>query len=103
MSKMIERLRAASRLKNSRGGPLKSVVVTVADLSALLAWVEDARKGLEPFREAATHVPADQDDFKIMGHVPGGLHADAYRRMGANLTAGNLRNAAALLARLEGK
>jgi len=58
---------------------------------------------LRPFAEAAENIPDDQEDFKIVAHVPAGQHADAFRRMSATLTAGAFRRArdAYALARTE--
>lgn len=96
MSTTIERLRALARSMERPGVDPDDA----ADLSALLAWVEDARKGLEPFGTVArfmqplVDVAPERwpDDKPNSEFIPG-----------AWPTWGDFRNAAALLARLEGK
>lgn len=90
MSTTIERLTEASRWKDGRGEPLESVFVPSADLSALLAWVEDARKGLKPFANEFTSGNEAFLDF-VEVDEDNELHE------------ADFRNAAALLAELAEK
>lgn len=64
-------------------------------LSAAEARIKALEDALRPFAEVADLIPSDQADFKIVAHVPAGPHAEAFRRVGEKLTAGNFRAAAA--------
>lgn len=55
--------------------------------------LEEARKVIAPFAEAATHVPREREDQNIVAMVPGGPHATAFQAMRKPLTAGALRAA----------
>lgn len=61
------------------------------------ARVRDLEMALGPFAEAATLIPDDQEDFKIIAIVPGGHHAAAYHKIRDRITAGAFRKALAAL------
>ncbi len=74
-----------------------------SDLTAAQAEIARLREALEPFAKAAEHIPLDQFDGKLVAHVPGGPHAEDFRRMNAGLTAGAFRRAAQALAQSRGE
>lgn len=72
-----------------------------------IAFAEDTAKrinahndlvdALRPFADAAEHVPLEEEDTKVIAHVPAGPHGEAFKRMGRYLTAANFRAAVAAL------
>jgi hypothetical protein len=62
----------------------------------------EALEVVEPFSGAAEHVPADQEDFKLVAYVPGGEHAQAFQKLRNSMTAGDFRRAAAFIAKHSG-